>query len=103
MGLKAVIRACKEMVEADAREEYEDAEIVGAGRQFWLGQRRISPGTVNRMLQLCLLRSEGIGTKFERHTLNEDGRGFAEDPDNYVPSIMRPNAGNQRSRSGPLD
>lgn len=84
----SVIRAVKEMADAETRENYEDAEIVGSGIEFWLGARRIHAGTVKRMLIACLVSSEGIGTNYERHTLNEDGRCLASDP-NYIPRIYR--------------
>lgn len=85
----AVVRACREMAEAEAREEYEDAEIVGSGIEYWLGLRRVSASTIKKMLMLCLVSSEGIGTNYERFTLNEDGHGVAKDPENYIPRIMR--------------
>ena len=88
----AVIRCCKEMAAAEANGDWEDAEIVGGGIEFWLGTRRVHAATVKQMLLYCLTRSENIGTSYERHTLNEDGHGVAKDPNGYVPRIMRPNA-----------
>lgn len=92
----AVVRACKEMAAAEGRDDYEAAEIVGSPSEYWLGDRRVSAATVNAMLRLCLLRSDQIGTEYEIHTLNEDGRGVAKDPQNYVPRILRPNAQGER-------
>lgn len=73
-----LIKACKEMAEAEANENYEDAEIVGSRSQYWLGSRRISSRTVEKGLLNVLFSSSGLGTKYERHILNERGRECAE-------------------------
>lgn len=86
---KALLRALREMRDAEARDEYEDAEIVRSAGECWLGSRRISPATLNEGLRLCLFHSEGIGTAYERHELNEDGRALAADPHHYLPHILR--------------
>lgn len=90
MGDKALIRACKEMAEADARKEWDDAEIVGSPAQYWLGDRRVSAHTVELGMMAILFRSEGIGTEYERHTLNERGRECAAT--GRIPAFVRPNA-----------
>jgi hypothetical protein len=77
------------MLDAEAREDFEAAEIVYSGGQCWLGDRRVSPATLYEGLRLCLFRSDGVGTGCERHELNEDGRGLAKDPEHYVPQILR--------------
>lgn len=78
MGIKALRRACCEMLEAHNREDWDAAEIVGTPAEYWLGDRRVSVVTVNAGLLFILFRSEGIGTEYEQHTLNELGRAFAE-------------------------
>ena len=78
MGEKALLRACKEMLAAEKIKEWDDAEIVGSSGQYWLGSRRVSTQTVNIGLWNILFRSEGMGSGYERHTLNERGRSFAE-------------------------
>ena len=77
MGMAAVLRACREMAEAEAREDWMEAEIVGTPREYWLGDRRVSAETVNIGLTMLLFRSEGIGTDYEIHTLNSHGRDYA--------------------------
>ena len=78
MGIKALRRACVEMLDAHNREDWDAAEIVGSPADYWLGDRRVSVVTVNAGLLFILFSSEGIGTDYERHTLNELGRAFAE-------------------------
>ncbi len=85
----ALVRAVREMREAEAREDFEDAEIVRSGGECWLGLRRIAPATLDEGLRLCIFRSDGIGTRCERHVLNEDGRALADDPGHYIPRILR--------------
>ena len=83
-----VQRCLEEMLAAETREDWEDAEIVCSHGQCWLGSRRTSVATVNRMLRLCLVSAEGLGTEYERYTLNEDGRALAKDP-RHEPQITR--------------
>ena len=78
MGEKALLRACREMRDANARDDWDDAEIVGSPAEYWLGDRRIAARTVELGLMMLLFHSEGIGTDYERHTLNERGREYAE-------------------------
>jgi len=78
MGEKALLRACREMHDAHKLEDWDAAEIVGSPAQYWLGYRRVSPVTVELGLMMLLFRSEDIGTDYERHTLNERGRQFAD-------------------------
>lgn len=77
MGEAALLRACREMAVAHARKEWEDAEIVGTPAEYWLGSRRVAAATVRLGILMVLFRSEGIGTDFERHTLNERGLAYA--------------------------
>ena len=77
MGVAALLRACKEMADADCRHDFDEAEIVGSPAEYWLGDRRVSPVTVSAGMMLMLFRSENIGTDYERHTLNERGREYA--------------------------
>jgi hypothetical protein len=86
---KGLLRALREMRDAEDRGAYEEAEIVYSQGECWLGDRRISTRTLQAGLYLCLFRSEGIGGSYERHTLNEDGSELANDPDNYIPRILR--------------
>jgi hypothetical protein len=88
MGEKALLRACREMRDANAREEWDDAEINGTPAQYWLGDRRVSAVTVDMGLWMLLFSSDGLGTEYERHTLNERGREFAET--GVIPSIALP-------------
>lgn len=83
-----VLRAVREMLEAEERQDYEGAEIVYARRGgVWIGNRQTSMATLNRMLRLGVVRSEGLGTEFERHTLNEEGRKLAREPA-YKPALV---------------
>lgn len=86
---KALVRVIRAMLDAEQRDEWEDAEIVRSGGECWCGLDRISPHTLDQGLRLCLFRSEGVGTSCERHTLNEDGRALAADPTGYIPRILR--------------
>lgn len=87
MGEKALLRACREMLRAERKNELDDAEIVGTPAEYWLGDRRVSTLTVELGLFALLFRSEGIGTEFERHTLNELGREYAETAS--IPTLRR--------------
>ena len=78
MGDAALIRACKEMRAADERKDWDDAEIVGSPAEYWLGSRRVKARTVELGMVAVLFRSEGIGTDYERQTLNERGRECAD-------------------------
>lgn len=89
MGDAALIRACKEMRAADKRKDWDDAEIVGSPAQYWLGDRRVAARTVELGMMAVLFRSEGIGTDYERHTLNERGRECADT--GRIPAFVRPN------------
>jgi hypothetical protein len=66
------------MKEAADRDDFDAAEIVGSPADYWLGDRRVKARTVELGLMAVLFRSEGIGTDYERHTLNERGRECAE-------------------------
>lgn len=77
MGDASLIRACKEMAAAESKSDWDAAEIVGSPAQYWLGDRRVAARTVELGLFALLFRSEGIGTDYERHTLNERGRECA--------------------------
>lgn len=74
MGVAALIRACKEMREAEKREDWDAAEIVGTPAQYWLGDRRVAAITVTLGLYALLFRSDLSDSQYERHTLNERGR-----------------------------
>ena len=78
MGEVALVRACTEMQAAYEAENWDEAEIVGTPAMYFLGYRRVSPATVNLGLSMLLFHSEGIGTDYERHTLNERGRACAQ-------------------------
>ena len=78
MGGKALLRACKEMYAAHTEENWDDAEIVGTPKEYWLGDRRISSQTVTLGLYGLLFSVEGVGTDYERITLNERGRELAQ-------------------------
>ena len=85
---EAVLRACREMAKAAQDDELEDAEIVCERGECWLGYRRISKATVNRMLRLCLLRDGSDVKGCERYTLNSEGMALAADA-GYVPLICK--------------
>lgn len=87
MGMPALLRACREMLDAHNREEYQEAEIVGTPKEFWLADRRVKNETVNLGLMFFLFHSEGIGTDYEIHTLNELGRQYAET--GVIPEVPR--------------
>lgn len=78
MGDAALIRACKEMRAAEALKDWDAAEIVGSPAEYWIGDRRLKARTVELGMMSILFRSEGIGTDYERHTLNERGRECAD-------------------------
>lgn len=74
-----VVSVLQEMARAERAEEWEDAEIVQDGGQVWLGLRRLSVQTVNRLLVLVLVRHTKEGG-CDHYTLNEDGRRVAANP-----------------------
>ena len=78
MGEAALLRACREMRQAEKEENWEAADIVGTPAEYWLGNRRVASTTVNTGIWLMVLSGEGIGTDYERYTLNERGRIYAE-------------------------
>lgn len=87
MGNAALIRACREMHEAESREDWAAAEINGTPAEYWLGNRRLKARTVELGIMEVLFRSEGIGTDYESHTLNERGRQCAQDA--RIPAFVR--------------
>ena len=87
MGMAALLRACREMKDAHDREDYSEAEIVGSPAEFWLADRRVKNETVTLGLTFFLFHSEGIGTDYEIHTLNELGRQYAET--GVIPEVPR--------------
>lgn len=78
MGEAALLRVCREMLAAHREENWDDAEIDGTPVLYMIGHRRVASSTVNLGLWMVLFHSEGIGTDYERYTLNERGREFAE-------------------------
>ncbi len=91
MLTQAAHRALQEMVDAEAADDLDAAEIVREGRTAYLGDRRISSATVNQLLRWCLIRDGSYSREVERYTLNEDGRKAAADP-SYVPPELLGNA-----------
>lgn len=87
MGEQALLRACRDMLNAHKQNEWSEAEIVGSPREYWLSDRRIKAHTVNLGLMFFLFHSEGIGTDYEIHTLNELGRQYAET--GVIPEVPR--------------
>lgn len=80
-------RVLVRMVQAEAAEEYEDAELVCEGAQAWVGLYRTSPAVVLELLQSCLISGAVTGAGVQRYTLNEDGRKAAEDPTYRPPEL----------------
>jgi hypothetical protein len=79
------LEVLRSMLKAHEAQDWDNAEIVQDGDQCWLGDERISPRTVNRLLQLCLIRHEAMGG-CDHYTINEEGRRMVADP-NYTPLI----------------
>ena len=82
------MRILKRMTEAEAIEEWEDAEIVCDGRTCYVGLDSISKACVYELLRFVLISDESEqGKGVERYSLNEEGRAMVADP-NYVPKIV---------------
>lgn len=65
------------MLVAEEADDYENAELVNSGGQVWLGEDRTSRKILDDLLCACVIRAEEeMGSKFERFTLNEDGRAI---------------------------
>ena len=92
---KAAKQILIDMLDAETRDDLEDAEIVCEGRECWLGLRRVSKACVNELLRLCLLHDDSEqGKGVERYTLNSEGRAIVLD-EKYTPLIVRALNGEQ--------
>jgi hypothetical protein len=86
---KAAHRILAAMVEHEAREDFEAAQLVREGRQCWLGEKRTTSKVVNELLMLCLVSSQSEqGSPLERYSINEDGRKAALNPGHAPPAIL---------------
>lgn len=75
-ALHAILMA---MVEAERRGDLEAAEIVCDGA-CWLGDRRIHPGSVRRLLTLTAIRDVSDTTGCQRYVINDMGRSILRRP-----------------------
>ncbi len=81
---KGMDRALRDMVALD--EGGEIGEIVCDGNECWVGFRRTTWGTVNRLLRLCLLTENDSGGAMH-YDLNQESYSVLKDP-NYEPMIL---------------
>jgi len=85
---EAVLKVCRDMARAEQDDDLEAAEIVCDKGECWLGYRRISKATVNKMLRLCLLRDSSDTNGCQRYTLNSEGKALAKNPE-HLPLICK--------------
>lgn len=69
----------EEMRDAEAREDFDAAEIVCDG-QCLVGARRIHHGSVVRLLQLTAISKTDEGLKAERYRINDTGKAILRRP-----------------------
>ena len=83
MSEPAFLSVLRQMRLTDAQRRYEDAELVGEGRSFWLAYRRVSRSTVNQLLRLVAISdcSDAGGAALERYKINEVGRAIVRRPE----------------------
>lgn len=80
MWLTAAMRSIlDEMIAADMREDFEDAEIVCEG-VCYLGNRRIHRGSVTRLLTIMAISDCSNSGGMERYRVNEIGRAAVVRP-----------------------
>jgi len=72
-------RILLQMIAAEIRCDWEDAEIVAQGAEVWCGDDKLSRATLNQLLRRALVSDRGKDTGVERYALNEDGRRAAKD------------------------
>lgn len=68
------------MTAAEAREEYDEAEIVCDGFRCYLGEIPVSHRTVKNMLQHVAVSAASEPGSLERYVISETGRRILEDP-----------------------
>lgn len=69
------------MKEAEAREDYEDAEAVADGLEVWVGDQRFHWKTLRQGLSLVTLRDVSDEKGARRYTINETGQLLLRRPD----------------------
>ena len=80
MLTKRAIELLRLMAEAEAREDYEGAEIVCDGLWCYLGEQAVSRRTVNVLLRHVAVSMASEPGSTERYVLSGSGRKMAGDP-----------------------
>lgn len=70
----------KEMHAAEAREDWEDSEIVCSGIDCWLGLTRVARRTVTSLVRHMAVSLASEPGSEERYVLSGTGRKILEDP-----------------------
>jgi hypothetical protein len=79
------------MVEAETRDDHENAEIVCEGITCWLGEDRLSRRTVTVLIRHVAVRLASEPGSLERYVINETGRNILKDPtvaDDVLASLL---------------
>jgi hypothetical protein len=75
--------ALERLRDAEAREDYDEAEIVGRGLVWYIGTDTIAAGTVRALLRIMAISDRSIreGGKYPvyRYAINETGRACLRD------------------------
>jgi hypothetical protein len=77
---KALDTILREMIAAEDREDFEEAEIVCDGGLCYVGDRRIHKGSVYRLLQLMAIKDVSDTKGCERYRVNDMGRSIVRRP-----------------------
>jgi hypothetical protein len=85
---KATYEILEKMMAADARGDFENAEIVSDddGGACYLGLHRVHSGSINRLLIMMAI-SDRSDTSMRRYCINDAGRAIVRRP-NIVQEIM---------------
>jgi hypothetical protein len=76
-----MLRVLKGMLDAEAADDLENAELVCDGGQCWRGDDHTSPATVKRLLQLTLVSPSSWGGGSDIYLLNDFGRATLRRPE----------------------
>jgi len=88
----AALRLLQEMLAAEERDDWEDAEVVCEGIYCYVGHRRVHRSTINHLHRYLALCDQSDVKGAQRFGLNEGGRIIARDPaaaDQIMAMIMR--------------
>lgn len=78
---KKATKTLEAMVEAEAREDHDEAELVREKRTCWLGYERVSGKIVDELLMHVAVRSVSEPGSIERYVVSGTGREILKDPE----------------------